>query len=325
MFTRDSVIISRNIKTPLTSISRAVGNILQLTFNAPYNLTVEFKMTNRLELNWELDGVVDGQRYYCSETLFTPETKPAPKVILVGDVRTYTDQAIEINKTYYVAVGSFKGSAEKLSNITEITTPLDENTFYASSLLNFENGFTDKKELIWTPIGNAAVTNAQAKFGDFSLSATIGGLSTPDSEALRPITGDYTVAFWYRPNVLTDWHTMFNKGYWNAAGGLAIILGWGSIKVCSDTSDSGDIGHGITANTWSFIELSRVNGEAYLFTNGILRMKFAQPQDLNSTLPLALMSGGGIVGGASGFMDEFRFVVGRGWHTENYELPITPF
>lgn len=31
MFTRYSVIISRNIKTPLTSISRAVGNILQLT------------------------------------------------------------------------------------------------------------------------------------------------------------------------------------------------------------------------------------------------------------------------------------------------------
>lgn len=32
MFTRDSVIISHNIKTPLTSISRAVGNILQLTY-----------------------------------------------------------------------------------------------------------------------------------------------------------------------------------------------------------------------------------------------------------------------------------------------------
>lgn len=32
MFTRDSVIISHNIKTTLTSISRAVGNILQLTY-----------------------------------------------------------------------------------------------------------------------------------------------------------------------------------------------------------------------------------------------------------------------------------------------------
>ena len=79
MFTRDSAIISRNIKTPLTSISRAVGNILKLTFNAPYNLTVEFKMTNRLELNWELDGVVDEQRYYCSETPIDPLNLPVPK------------------------------------------------------------------------------------------------------------------------------------------------------------------------------------------------------------------------------------------------------
>ena len=35
MFTRDSVIISYNIKTPLTLISRAVGNILQLTHGQP--------------------------------------------------------------------------------------------------------------------------------------------------------------------------------------------------------------------------------------------------------------------------------------------------
>ena len=33
MFTRDSIIISHNIKTPLTSISRAVGDILQLTYD----------------------------------------------------------------------------------------------------------------------------------------------------------------------------------------------------------------------------------------------------------------------------------------------------
>ena len=35
MFTRDSAIISHNIKTSLTSISRAVGNVLQLTYGQP--------------------------------------------------------------------------------------------------------------------------------------------------------------------------------------------------------------------------------------------------------------------------------------------------
>ena len=65
-------------------------------------------MTNRLELNWKLDGFVDEQRYYCSETAFTAETKPAHKAVLAGDVRTYIDTDVEVNKTYYIAIGSVK-------------------------------------------------------------------------------------------------------------------------------------------------------------------------------------------------------------------------
>lgn len=44
-------------------------------------------MTNRLELNWSLDGFVDEQRYYCSETPIDSENLPAPKVILDGEAR----------------------------------------------------------------------------------------------------------------------------------------------------------------------------------------------------------------------------------------------
>ena len=117
MFTRDSIIISHNIETPLTSISRAVGNILQLTFNAPYNLAVEFKMTNRLELTWKLDGFVDEQRYYCSETPIDLLNLPVPKAVLAGDVRSYTDSAIEAGKTYYVCVGSVKDGTEKVGQV----------------------------------------------------------------------------------------------------------------------------------------------------------------------------------------------------------------
>lgn len=282
-------------------------------------------MTNRLELNWKLDGFVDEQRYYCSETPIDPENLPVPKAVLAGDVRTYVDTDIDIGKTYYICIGSVKNGVERLSDVADVSAAQDENANAALSLLNFENGFTDKKGLIWTPSGNAAVTNTQSKFGEFSLLVTSGGLSTPDFSELQLGTGDYTVAFWYRANFLGNWHTLFNKGHWNTPGGLAMILGGTSIKICSDFSDSGDIAHGMNAEDWVFIELSRVNGEAYLFTDGILRRKFAQPQNLNSTLPLALMSGGGIVGGANGYMDEFRYVVGQGWHSGNYVPPIEHF
>ncbi|MBI1453695.1 hypothetical protein IL972_17540, partial [Acinetobacter sp. FL51] len=64
-----------------------------IEFDPPYDLVVEFKndLTNRLELNWKLDGFVDEQRYYCSETPIDPENLPVPKAVLAGDVRTYVD------------------------------------------------------------------------------------------------------------------------------------------------------------------------------------------------------------------------------------------
>ena len=73
-------------------------------------------MTNRLELNWKLDGFVDEQRYYCSETPINLESLPVPKAFLVGDVRAYTDSdSIEIGRKKYIAISSIKNSVEKVS------------------------------------------------------------------------------------------------------------------------------------------------------------------------------------------------------------------
>lgn len=79
-------------------------------------------MTNRLELNWKLDGFVDEQRYYCSETPIDASSLPAPKAILPGDARTYTDSSIELEKRYHVRIGSVKNNIEKLSDEIVITT-----------------------------------------------------------------------------------------------------------------------------------------------------------------------------------------------------------
>jgi hypothetical protein len=79
-------------------------------------------MTNRLELNWKLDGFVDEQRYYCSETAFTFETKPMPKAVLAGDVRTYVDNDVDVDKVYYTAIGALRDKTEKLSNLIQTST-----------------------------------------------------------------------------------------------------------------------------------------------------------------------------------------------------------
>lgn len=74
-------------------------------------------MTNRLELNWKLDGFVDEQRYYCSETPIDPENLPTPTAILPGDVFTYTDSSQrEVGKKYHVRVSAEKNGVEKISD-----------------------------------------------------------------------------------------------------------------------------------------------------------------------------------------------------------------
>ena len=74
-------------------------------------------MTNRLELNWKLDGFVDEQRYYCSETPINPENLPEPTAVLSGDVFTYTDSSQrEIGKKYHVMISAVKNSVEKISD-----------------------------------------------------------------------------------------------------------------------------------------------------------------------------------------------------------------
>lgn len=131
-------------------------------FDPPYNLIVEFKNdeTNRLELNWKLDGFVDEQRYYCSEVPINPENLPVPRAILAGDVRTYIDTAIEVGKTYYVAVGAVKNGVEKLSE--EIIVVASQFTTVA--LLKFDGNLNDETGKFYASVGNTSFgsdTNGQ--------------------------------------------------------------------------------------------------------------------------------------------------------------------
>ncbi|WP_313397484.1 hypothetical protein [Acinetobacter variabilis] len=106
-------------------------------------------MTNRLELNWKLDGFVDEQHYYCSETPIDPEILPVPKAILAGDLRTYVDTDIEVGKTYYVCVGSVKNGVEKLSDEKIVVA----SQFTTVALLKFDGNLNDETGRLFTSVG----------------------------------------------------------------------------------------------------------------------------------------------------------------------------
>ena len=142
-------------------------------------------MTNRLEINWKLDGFVGEQRYYCSETPIDPQDSPAPKVVLAGDARTYTDTAIEVDRNYYVCIGSVKNGFEKISANVMISTK-----DYSKYTAFFElNNLVDKKggaSLI--SYGDAVINDGAAYFdgvGDW--------LQRPDTIETTFGTGSLTV------------------------------------------------------------------------------------------------------------------------------------
>ena len=142
-------------------------------------------MTNRLELNWKLDGFIDEQRYYCSETPINIENLPAAKAVLAGDVRSHIDTAIEVDRNYYVCISSIKNGVEKVSASVMVNTK-----DYSKYTAFFElNNFTDKKGGVnLTPYGNAFIDNGAAYFDGQS-----DWLQRPDTNDTTFGTGNLTV------------------------------------------------------------------------------------------------------------------------------------
>lgn len=121
-------------------------------------------MTNRLIHHWVLDGLVHEQRYYCSETPFTAETKPAPKAILDADVRTYTDTDILEGKTYYTAIGAVRNTTEKLGEIKQIYT--QGAVFIDLSVAN--GALVNRGETAWSVVNNVTFVDDYMQFAAVS-------------------------------------------------------------------------------------------------------------------------------------------------------------
>ena len=126
-------------------------------------------MTNRLELNWKLDGFVDEQRYYCSETPIDPVNLPAPKEVLANDVRSYVDAAVDVGKTYYVAVGSVKNGVEKLSDVVSVV---------ATKVYRYYRIYITDNE--WTTDGYSEMQEIE-----LSLAASGADITTPATPAFQ--------------------------------------------------------------------------------------------------------------------------------------------
>ena len=133
-------------------------------------------MTNRLELNWKVDGFIDEQRYYCSETPIDPENLPLPKAVLAGDVRNYIYTDVVQGNTYYTCLSSVRGDTEKVGGVVK-QYAIPTSFFKINSDFNLD--FVDKAGNTWTKYGQSSISSGWLNLdgnGDY-LTTAIGSLN----------------------------------------------------------------------------------------------------------------------------------------------------
>lgn len=301
-------------------------------------------MTNRLELNWKLDGFVDEQRYYCSERPIDINNLPPPKAVLVGNVLTYIDTDIEVGKTYYVRIGSVKNEIEKLSDEVSLSSN-DMYSNYVISLLHFNDNLIDEKDiLVYESVGSISY-NANAKFGK-SLDLSNGkSLITTSSAQIQLSDFDYTLecfvcAASFTKNIVQP--VIFSIGNNNGAGTQEVILSIESttgklsyrvyqdgIYIVRDIKTS----NALQLNTWTHVAITRSGLSHYVFIGGVKVASYDAPINYSLDARAVDLIIGGIISAGSntqwgrfdGMIDEFRFTKDIARYTEDFEPTKIPF
>lgn len=282
-------------------------------------------MTDRLILNWKLDGFVDEQRYYCSETPIDLENLPTPKAIFAGDVRTYVDANIEVNKTYYTCLGSVKNGVEKISEVKQITTSVDQHKANVVALLKFNQNVNDETGKIWSSrnITYEAVTGGYAAKFTKQSSRTEVYLSHAD---FNIGTADFTIETICKVtlsaangNVIVDMRTSLsdlNSPVVESDNGNLYLWFNGNYRIGPFSSVINNI-------DYYHVCLTRKDGVAKLWLDGQLLGSVAYPNNIASS-EIHLGRNMGTTSATDprydldGRIDAFRFTNGVARYTENF-------
>ena len=285
-------------------------------------------MTNRLELNWDADGLIDEQRYYCSETPIDVNNLPVPKAVLGGDIRSYIDTSIEVGKTYYIRVGSVKNGVEKISEQKVVTTG-DQYWSSVSCYLTFDTDFSDEKGKVWTANGGASISS-DAKFGGGALSLSQSGayIITPTSSDFY-LDGDFTIEFFSK---IAPIPLNFVEGIWLACGETswgpnAAYIGFVGTRMYIGDSSSGVNFYTQISNNLLHYCFMRKSGVIYGFKDGVLIGSGALNQAFKFN------SNGTCIGTARwaptaviGIIDEMRITKGVArYDTAGFAPPLSQF
>lgn len=146
-------------------------------------------------------------------------------------------------------------------------------------------------------------------------------------------TGDWTVEFWVRPNVLTRENNSA-KAYWDQRNG-SLTAAW--VPTISSSNDTGNLqyvangsqringGDVMVAATFQHVAVSRASNNTRLFHNGTQVGSTFSDSNTYVQNQITVGAAGNDAGAVFGFFDDCRVTKGVGRYTANFSVPTAAF
>lgn len=244
---------------------------------------------------WNLDGCIDEQRYYCSESTINPVDLPVVKAVLAGDVRTYTDIDIASDKTYYVRIGAVKNGTEKLSAEYSISTESGDPLWTNVNLLLQANSMSYPSSVIVDTSSNGRlvavsgtvkiINTSTPKYNDGVIYSS-GGATNKILANIEAIGArEFTLEAWVKSNASSSGSDALLFGIWTEndyTNGCAVFRDGNTnpvrLKVMTSTGPydnsmgtaiPSSIASTLTDGEWVHVCLVRAAGKWYLYLDGV--------------------------------------------------------
>jgi hypothetical protein len=167
---------------------------------------------------------------------------------------------------------------------------------------------------------NGLISTAQSVFGGASMYMPAGSSAGGDNvqNFYKVGTNDFTIEWWARPDSIAAAQNMVffdggsNSGfYYNATSGTVVAY----LQTVGEITSTA----GLAAATWTFIAYSRIGTSGVLYMGGVNQGSWVD--NLNYTGDNLWVGSTGIqVNSFQGYIDDFRFTIGKG----RYSGPTCP-
>jgi hypothetical protein len=228
--------------------------------------------------------------------------------VLIGADATY-----QLWSGYIADFRIVKGSAVYSgATYTVPTAPLTAIT-NTQLLLNTTNGaiFDGAMMNDLETVGNAQISTSVVKFGTGSLAFDGAGdyLKINKNIPQGVFAGDFTIEFWFNVDGVVEYRRMFNNAPGTTPGGYFYIYYRGTEIRMYNADIAGLLAVGtFTANTWTFLAISRSGSTTRVFVNGAQTYSYS-----GSSFFLSddfYIGGGPDMEYTNGYIDDFRITKG---------------